>query len=201
MNNIDFKLFFSSLASLLLIIGYLPYFRDIFKKKTRPHLFTWLIWTITQGTSAGLLMWGGGKWSSLGLVIGSFLVFSIFLLSFKYGTRDISLSDKIFLFLSLSALIVWWLLDSPLISVIMVSAIDGLAYFPTFRKTFKDPRSETIFFWIIMALVDILLLLANAQYNVLTLTYLSTLAIANIAVVLICVIRKNKLKSINNLQS
>ncbi|HPN54988.1 MAG TPA: hypothetical protein PLB52_03610 [Candidatus Moranbacteria bacterium] len=187
---IDFKFIIAIFASVLYVFGCIPYFRDIFAKKTKPHLYTWLIWGITQGTAAVALLYGGGKFGSISLIVGTIFVLAIFLLSFKYGTKDITLSDKVILALALLAIVIWWQLDNPLVAVIMVSAIDGIGYIPTIRKSFKDPWSETLSSWVVILIVDTLALFANAEYNFLTVTYLAVLFVANAAVVLVCFFRR-----------
>ena len=80
----------------------------------------------------------------------------------------------------------------------MVSAIDAIGYIPTIRKSFNNPWSETISFWAIMAIVDLLAIIANAEYNLLTVAYLATIFVANIAVVLVCIYRRKIVKNFNN---
>ncbi|MCK5332439.1 hypothetical protein KAJ41_01080 [Candidatus Parcubacteria bacterium] len=186
----DYKLIIAIVAASLTIIGFIPYFRDIFAKKTKPHLYTWLIWVITQGTATVALLYGGGKFGSISLIIGTILVFVIFLLSFKYGTRDITITDKIVLALALLAIVIWWQLENPLLALLMVSAIDGAGYIPTIRKSLKNPWSETLSFWIIMAIVDCLAIISNAEYNLLTVTYLAVLFVLNMVVVFVCINRR-----------
>lgn len=186
----DIKFIFALAAATLLIIGYFPYFRDVFLKKTKPHLYTWLVWAITQSTAMVALWYGGGKFGIISLAIGTILVVAIFLLSFKYGTKNITKIDTIVLLFALAAIIVWWKLKNPLLAVFMVSAIDGLGYIPTFRKSFKYPWSETLSFWLIMTMVDILAILSSARYNFLTVTYLATLGTLNIVVFVICFFRR-----------
>ncbi|MCK5476277.1 MAG: hypothetical protein KAI71_06915, partial [Candidatus Pacebacteria bacterium] len=186
----DYKLIIAIIAASLVVIAYIPYFKDIFARKTKPHLFTWLIWGITQGTAIAVLLHGGGKFGSISLIVGAVLVFIVFLLSFKYGTRDVTVSDKVVLALALLAIVVWWKLDSPLVAVLMVSAIDGMGYIPTIRKSFKDPWSETLSFWGIMTIICLLTIFANAEYNLLTVTYLLVLFIANLFVFLLCTARR-----------
>lgn len=199
LNFVEYKFIIAICATLLTVIGYVPYFRDIFLKKTKPHLYTWLIWGITQATAVSALLYGGGKFGSFGLIIGIILVSIIFLLSFKYGTKDITKSDKVVLSLALLAIVFWWILDNPLFSVLMVSAIDGAGYIPTIRKSFKNPWDETISFWVIMAIVDIFSIIANAEYNFLTVTYLATLFIFNLAVVFVCFFRRQVIKKSSNI--
>lgn len=188
----DWKLVLGIVTVLVTVIGYVPYFRDIFAKKTKPHLYTWLIWGITQGTATAALLYGGGKFGSLGLLVGTVLVAIICLLSFRYGTRNITKSDTAVLVLALLAIVAWWQLGNPVISVLMVSAIDGLGYIPTFRKTWLDPSTETLSFWIIMTAVNVLTLLANAEHNILTMTYSIMLGVANITMVLLILWKRRR---------
>ena len=83
----DLKFIFAILSTIILVIGFIPYFRDVFLKKSKPHLFTWLIWLMTQGTATAASLYGGGKWGAAGFIIGTVLVAGMFLLSFKYGTK------------------------------------------------------------------------------------------------------------------
>ena len=41
-----YKELLGAVAIIIGFISYLPYFRDIFKGKTKPHAFSWLIWAI-----------------------------------------------------------------------------------------------------------------------------------------------------------
>lgn len=183
----DFKFAFATIATILIIIAYIPYFRDIFARKTKPHTYSWLVWLITQGTATTALIFGGGKSGGLSLIILTLIVLAVFLLSFKHGTRDISWSDKAVLTLALLAIVVWWQLDNPFLAVLMASAIDGAGYIPTIRKTLKDPWSETMFTWIVMVIAYLLTLAANSEYNFLTVTYLATISLANSIVIFICI--------------
>ena len=189
-DSIDFKLVIAIIATLLTIGAYFPYLRDVFQKKTKPHLYTWLIWAITQGTATVALLHGGGKFGAISLIVGTVLVVVVLLLSFKYGTKNITKSDTFVLIAALLAIVVWWQLNNPFIAVLMISAIDGLGYIPTLRKSFAQPWSETLSFWGVMAIVMALTIIANAEYNALTVTYLATLAIANTAVFTLCFFRR-----------
>lgn len=186
----ELKLVFGILATIITIVGYVPYFRDIFSIKTKPHLYTWLIWGITQGTATLALLKGGGKIGAISLLIGTILVAVIFFLSFKYGTKNITKSDTLALIFALLAILVWWQLDNPILAVLMVSLIDMLGYIPTLRKTFTDPSTETMFFWICMLATDILAMLANSEYNLLTMSYLTALAVCNSAMILVIWFRR-----------
>lgn len=186
----DIKLLFAIAAVVVLIIGYIPYFKDIFAKTTKPHAYTWLIWGITQGTATAVAFYGGANWGVLSLAGGTLLVAVVFLLSLKYGTKNITKSDTGILVLALLAIVVWWQTNNPLYAVLMVTAIDALGYIPTLRKSWSEPYSETLSFWFTMSLVTILTIFSLSEYNPLTLTYLGMLVVANIVVLVLCILRR-----------
>ncbi|MGB3078984.1 MAG: hypothetical protein WBB31_07925 [Saprospiraceae bacterium] len=189
----DLKITFGILATCLTVTGYVPYFRDIFAHKTKPHLYTWLVWALTQGTAAFAMVRGGGKWGAISLFVGTVLVIVIFFLCFKYGTRNIKRSDTIALVTALIAILIWWQLNNPVLAVLLVSFIDALGYIPTYRKTYTDTSTETVSFWICMIGTDIFALLANSAHNILTMSYLVTLGVCNMVLVGIILFRRRRI--------
>ncbi len=186
----DLKIFFTIIAAVIGVLAFIPYLRDIFLLKTKPHAYTWLIWVITQGTAVLGIWYGGGRWGALNLTVGIVLAFVVFLFSLKYGTKNITKSDTAILIAALLAILVWWQLDQPLISVIMVSAIDVIGYFPSFRKSYQEPWSETLTSWILFSVSNVFAMLALSQYNLLTLTYLVSISFANLMLFTICLARR-----------
>lgn len=189
--NIDIKLIFAIFSVFVtIVVAFFPYLRDIFLRKTKPHAYTWLIWTITQSTAVAGLWYGKGGWGVFSLLIGTSFVFLVFLLSLKYGTRNITKSDTVVLIAAFSAIIVWWQLNNPLLAVLMVSVIDILGYIPSLRKTFEDPWTETVVSWVAFSLANVFNILALKEYNLLTLTYLISITSANVVLLAICLIRR-----------
>ncbi len=190
MINMDIKIIFSAIAIIIGFSATFPYIKDIFSFKTKPHVYTWLIWSLTTGTAALAAYYGGGGVGSINLILMFFVTFGIFLISIKYGTKNITISDTIILITALLAILIWWQLQQPLISVLMVSAIDVIGYFPSFRKSWYEPWSETIISWLGFALANIFAILALSEYNFLTVTYLFSIMSANATLFLICLMRR-----------
>lgn len=193
----DYKIFFSVIAFLIGITSSFFYIRDIFRDKTQPHSYTFLIWTITQGTAAAGAFYGHGGYGAINLSIGAFVNFFIFLLSLKYGTKNINVKDKIALAAAFCAIIIWLLLDNPLLAVILVSIIDVIGYLPSFRKTYYEPWSETQNSWIGFTVANILAILALSQYNLLTLSYILAITACNVVMAVICILRRPFVKKPN----
>lgn len=189
--GMDWKLIFA-IGALLSNIAFLPYVFDMVKRRTEPHVYTWLIWVITQGTAVVGVWYGGGGLGALGLTVGVVLVAGIFFMAFKYGTKNITLGDTITLIAALGGVLVWWQLHQPVLAVILVSVIDALGYIPTFRKSYQEPWSETIKTWALFAAGNLLSLLALDTYNFLTVPYIATITLANVLLVAFLLIRRTK---------
>ncbi len=186
----DYKVILALISTILGLICFIPYFRDIFQRKTKPHAYTWFIWTITQGTAVAGIFHGGGGIGALGFVFGTLSGFAVFLISLKYGTKNITKIDTAVLVVALFAIFVWWKLHDPVAAVILISAIDGLGYLPSIRKSFHEPWSETVITWIGFIIANTIALLALREYNLLTVCYIITITIANALLAFMCIVRR-----------
>lgn len=179
------KEFLGIITVALSIIGHIPYILDIFKGKTKPHVFTWLIWSIVT-TIAFIGQWttggGAGSWGTGMTVIITIL---ITFLSFKYGSKDITTSDKFFFTGALISIIPWLITKDILLSVIIATLIDIFAYLPTIRKTLKNPETETLFTYIINVLRHGISITALQNYAITTYLYPSALLLMNIVMTMI----------------
>ncbi len=189
--GIDWKTV-AALIGLVSNVAFIPYIWDIFKRRTEPHIYTWLIWLLTQGTAVAGIIHGEGGIAVLGLAFGTLLVASICLLSLKYGTKNITRSDTLILLAAGAAIFVWWQLDQPVLAVLIVTVVDALGYIPTFRKSYAEPWSETITSWLIFSLGNIASLLALDTYNLLTVPYVAMIAVANMLLTIFLLIRRQK---------
>lgn len=159
-----------------------PYIIDIFKNKTKPHIFTWAVWAVvTILAFFGQWQKGGGAGSWTTGVTGILTIF-IALISIKKGSRDITKTDKIIFIGALLAIIPWFLTKDPTLSVVILTIIDVLAFIPTIRKTIKDPKSETFISYVLHTIRHSLSIVALANYNLATYIYPASLAVMNLIV-------------------
>ena len=181
-----------SVAALLAILQAIPYIRDIFRGKTKPHLYTYLIWSIVTALAfLGQFAAGGGPgaWTTGVMAI---ITIGVLVLCFKYGTEDITSFDAVFLVAALLAIIPWWLTKDPMYSVILATAIDVLAFLPTIRKTYNDPTSETLISYISNLFRHPLSILALSAYSITTVIYPASLFVMNGILVLVIVWRRRE---------
>ncbi|NTV22110.1 MAG: hypothetical protein HGB03_00895 [Candidatus Yonathbacteria bacterium] len=186
----DFNIVYAFFSMACIIAGAVPYVRDMLKGKTKPHTYSWFVWFLTTGIATIGSWYGGGGWGAVSMIVFSGIIGLNFVLSLRFGTRDITRTDTVALIVALFAIVLWIVLDDPLWSVLLATAIDIIGYIPTIRKTWFDPSSETPSAWLLSIIGDMFALLALSAYNVLTVTYLVAIIIVNIIVFLIAIMGK-----------
>ena len=142
-------------------VGFFLYLRDMLKGKTKPHMFTWLIWAIMGYIGFGIQVAYDAGIASLVMLWFSIVPTFVFFYTLKSSQKDIALVDYFSLAGAFIALSFWLFLDMAFISVLLLLTIDYLAYFPTFRKCYKKPFEETVIlfvlvnFWYIASIITL----------------------------------------------
>ena len=190
MEIITVKSLLATFIAILTVYCFFPYLRDVLKGNTKPHIYTWIIFTITSSVGFASNLYGHGGLASIPLGIVILFNATIVLLSIKHGTKDINFKDKILMFLAAVSIIIWYVFNNPFLSVFMATLVDALGYFPTFRKTWSEPGSETKSFWFMIGLSQFLTIFTNTEYNFYTCFYLVVVCIFSWLVFLICALRK-----------
>jgi hypothetical protein len=194
----NIKIVLSIISAIIGLWAFFPYIKDTLSLKTQPHIYTWLIWTLTQGTGLVGIWYGGGGWGGLSLVVGITMVVVVLLFSLKYGTKNITRWDTGILTLALISILIWWQLHQAILAVVMISIIDFLGYIPSYRKTYSEPWSETLVSWAAFAISNILSVFALTSFNLLTATYLIVIAFANTLMFAIGFYRRRFIPKPNN---
>ena len=177
---------------LLVVLGYIFYYRDLFRRSTKPHAFSWFIWTLTMsvGFAAQLSEDAGpGSWI---LLTETFFSGSIFFLSLFIGEKGYTVSDWIALALALLSLAAWKITSSPFLSVILITLVDIFAFYPTVRKSFWKPYEESLFLWASSACKYVFLLFALDVFSFITAFYPACLVALNAGFVSFVVIRRRQ---------
>lgn len=181
----DIKVILGAVAAVLALFSSFLYIRDIFRGNTKPHTYTWLIWGIVttiaffgQSVSGG----GPGSWAT---EVAALVTIFTFLLSLKggYGTTDITNVDKVCLVLALVAILPWLVAKSVLWSVILATGIDLIAFFPTMRKTWYAPRSESLGSMYVDAVKHSLSMFSMGSYSLINLMYPASVLLTQFAII------------------
>lgn len=139
-----------------------PYVRAILAGRTKPHQFSWLVFTIMNGIVFTAQYLEGARASvliSLTFFLGSFI---ILLLSFRYGTRDTSRWDKILFGLALATIVLWVLTRSNELAIWLTLVIDVAATSMIILKIKKDHASEDPKPWVLATIAYVFACLSLA---------------------------------------
>ena len=172
-----YKEILSFIAIVLTLAAYIPYIRAIFSGAIKPHVFSWVIWGATTLLAflAQLEANGGvGAWP-IG-VSGSITIFIACLAYLKRADVTITKSDWLFFVAAMSSLPLWYLTSDPLWAVVMLTTVDVLGFGPTIRKAYHFPYSESLLFFGLFAVRNLLVMMAFENYSMTTLLFPAVIA-------------------------
>lgn len=163
----EIKAVFGILSSIVLIVGGIPYLIDIHKRKVHPHVLSWIGWSFITALGGSAMLASGSHWVVALLFANTLLCFAIAVYSVirKVGVWSTSIYDFVFFGLGILGLILWQLLDAPIIALILAIIADLSFGLPTIIKTYKDPESETYFAWLASTMSGLLSLFAIEHFN------------------------------------
>jgi hypothetical protein len=157
------------LSAVLPLWAIVPYVRSILRGRTKPHQFSWLIFTIMSGITLASQLASGAGASALLFAVFFFDELVVLLLSFKYGVKGTSRFDRLLLTLSLFTILIWIVTRDTTLAVWLTAAIDIPATTMTVLKVRKDHGSEAAGPWIIASVACIfsILTLVKTPFGIL----------------------------------
>lgn len=173
------KELYGYVAVILTVAAYIPYYRDILRGKTHPHVYSWSLWAVLTAILAGLQLQGGAGTAAWVTVVVGILCVGVVGLSLRKGKRDITTTDSVVASLALVAIVFWLLADKPLVSMVLAITADMLAFIPTVRKTYHKPYSETLSMYVTNVIRFMLAFAAIETYTFLSAAWIITWVTAN----------------------
>jgi hypothetical protein len=150
----EIKAIFGLLSSLFVFLGTIPYLVDIHNKQVQPHILSWLGWAFLTGLGASAMIADGATWATAILWANAFfcLVIAIYSVIKGVGVWSTASYDYLFFLLGLIGLILWQVLDKPVIALVFAILADLFFGLPTIIKAYKEPISETRLVWLAAAI-------------------------------------------------
>lgn len=176
----------------LTIAAYVPYYRDILRHKTHPHIYSWGLWSILTALLAILQIKGGAGAAAWVTIVVGLLCAGVVALSFRIGNKDITKSDTGVAALSLLALVFWLVADQPVLAMTLVVLADVLAFVPTIRKSYHKPYSETLSLYVTNVFRFMLAFAAIQTYTFLSAAWIVTWMLANALFSLMLIVRRRQ---------
>jgi len=167
-----YKELLSAAATILTFIIFFPYIRSIRRGDLKPHVFSWVIWGLgTLIVSFAQLAGRGGLGAWVIFVSGLITIYIALLAYFKRGDTAITSTDWIFLGLALCALPSWFFSSDPLWAVVTLTFVDIIGFGPTLRKAYAHPYNESVSFFALAAVRNLLVILALEHYSLTTVLF------------------------------
>jgi hypothetical protein len=186
-----YKEILSAVAIALTFIAFLPYIRSIRQDKIKPHVFSWVIWGSTTFVVflAQLAGNGGaGAWP-IG-VSGIVTLYIAFLAYIKKADNAITRTDWVFLLMAMTSLPCWYLTADPLWAVVILTMVDVIGFGPTFRKAYSRPFEEQSTLFAIMAVRNLIVILALEHYSITTVLFPAAIGVVSLVLTLMVAYRR-----------
>ena len=172
------------------VVSYSFYFRDIFRGKTKPEAYSWLIWSVlatitffAQRASGA----GPGAWATL---LTAVVCLMISLIAFKKRYAHLKIIDVVSLVGALIALGLWCYTSRPLLAVVLVVIIGACGFVPTLSKAYRHPLEETATTFALNALKFLLAIFALDTLAPVTWLYPASLVVMNSVLVTLITLRR-----------
>ena len=167
----------SGLAVAVTFIAFFPYIHSILTGRTKPHVFSWVIWGSTTFIVFLAQLEDGGGAGAWPIGISGLITFYIAFLAYrKRSDISVSKADWIFFTAAMASIPVWYLTSDPAWAVILLTAIDVIGFGPTIRKAFAHPYDEDLRFFALFALRNLLVVMALERYSIATMLFPGVIA-------------------------
>jgi hypothetical protein len=183
----------SGLAIGVSFIAFLPYIQSIFSGQTKPHVFSWIIWGSTtfivflaQLQDGG----GAGAWP-----IGASGLITLFIAGLAYRRKsDITITklDWVFFALAMASIPLWYFTADPTWAVILLTTIDVIGFGPTIRKALAHPHDEDLRLFNLLALRNLLVIMALERYTLATVLFPAVIAAVCLVFILLVIQKRGE---------
>lgn len=178
------------ISIIISIVANIWYLRSLFRGETKPHAFSRFIRAIMTGTA---FFAQRTQTHEIGTrVIGISAVMCLFIAGYGWWRYRIVIEkiDWLYFMCALLGVGAWYITNTPLRSVIIISVTDALAFLPTFRKVRSDPQGESVWVYGLSALKFIFALWSFESFSLVVRLYPMYLIAANTSFVCYAIIRR-----------
>ena len=190
MEIISIKAFFGVLSSVAVLLGYVPYLKDISRGKVHPHILSWTGWGFTTAIAAVAMISVGFTWGVAIVAANSVLCFTVAIYSIlkKTGVWQTTIYDYMFFALGVVGIILWQTFNNPDLAISFSIFADLSFGIPTLIKICKNPKSETVLPWVFFAISGIASLFAVSYISYTEVAYPIYMAIYDSSALLLLIL-------------
>lgn len=166
------------------LLGFTLYFRSIYRGVTKPHVFTWISFALLDGivfAAQDVKGAGAGSWAA---ALGACMCTAVALTALRVGHVRIVRSDWVAFAGAILGIVLWASTSDPLWAVVFSTGVNLIAIYPTARKSYADPMSESITVWSIDIFRYFFSLFALESFNLTTALFPAAIVVGNSIVIL-----------------
>lgn len=190
------KAWLSAIATAISVLAIFPYLLSTLRGTIRPHVMSWTIWGITTSIVFWAQRAAGGGVGAWPVGFSALVAFVIAITAYtKRGDVHIARADWVFFVTALAAIPLWLATNNPLAAVLLVTAVDILGFGPTLRKAYDFPESESLLFFSLIVVRNVLVLMALESYSLTTALFPAAIGSMAAVVAVVVVTRRIKLKA------
>lgn len=176
------------------LAAFIPYFRDIARRRTKPHAFSWFVWSVIMSISFFASLSKGGGYGAYAVGGTAAACLAVFVASLFRGEREITLVDGLSLAAALFGIVLWTVTSDPAAAVIIVTLVDAVGFIPTFRKSYWKPGQETLLMYALNAAGLAMSLFALQAVSLTTVLYPASVVVTNAIFVTVVMARRVELR-------
>ncbi|MEW8693754.1 MAG: hypothetical protein AB2535_22195 [Candidatus Thiodiazotropha endolucinida] len=185
----------SGLAIAVTFIAFFPYIHSILVGRTKPHVFSWVIWGSTTFIVFLAQLEDGGGAGAWPIGISGLITLYIALLAYR-KKADITITnlDWAFFTAAMASIPIWYFTSDPTWAVILLTTIDVIGFGPTIRKAFVHPYDEDLKFFALFALRNLLVVMALERYTIATMLFPAVIATVCLFFIVLIVYRRRTIR-------
>ena len=149
----DISLLITATASLIFLVAFVLYNKDILKNNTRPNIVTWsllVLITLINATSY-ISMTGDAIKSVLAFTdLFACTIITLFILSKGYYSK-LNILENLVIIFSVGSIFIWFFLRSAAYANLLLQPGYVLAFVPTYINAYKSPLTERALPWFLWA--------------------------------------------------
>jgi len=184
------------IAIALTFYGFYPYIRSILRNEFKPHVFSWVIWASTTWIVFFAQLEGGGGLGAWPTGVSALITCYVAFLAYK-NKADIEITrlDWLFFVAAMSSLPFWYFTSNPLWAVIILTSVDVFGLVPTIRKAHSKPFEESVHFYSIITVRNIISIIALEVYSITTILFPAAVGVFCLILIAVIVYRRRELAS------
>ncbi len=191
---LGFTQILASISVAIVLYQYIPYVRSVFLGKTKPHIFSWFIWGCSNTIAfAGQITDGAGTGAWVTGVTGCACILTCFL-CWHYGEKSITRMDWYCFIAGLWAIPAWLITKEPIYAMLIITFINALAFYPTFRKSWHKPHEELLQTYMLSGTKFVLAMIVLENFTPTTWLHPASLVLMNWGFVVMAFWRRMRLK-------